>query len=180
LTERTKNERIRSLIDAKLNRDVPYLADALSDPEIRTIAARYLGDIGAEETAPMLMRLLSVSDPGSRSAATKALTKLRATEALPDLVALARTDPSAVVRSHAIGALGRLGEPSAVIPVILEALQDTDGGVSACAAEELGSIADFAAIEPIQAASSGAHFLRRGAYRRAIRRIRKRGAASAP
>jgi HEAT repeat protein len=133
-----------------------------------------LGQMGATEAIPQLMRLLSVADPKVRSSATKALWRLDAQDALPELMRMATTDPSPVVRSHAVGAIRRIGEPTLVMPVLLEALRDPDGGVSACAAEELGEIADASAIEQIKAASVGAHLLRGGAYRRAVRRIRKR------
>lgn len=169
-----KNERIHALRLARSRGDASYLREALSDPDTRTFAARYLADIDATEAIPAVTRLLFVADARTRSAAIKALTKLGAEDVLPDLVAIATTDPSPVVRSHAIGAIRRLGNPDDVVPVLLQALQDPDGGVSVCAAEELGWVAGPAAIEPIQAAAVGAHFLRRGGYRKAIRRIRAR------
>jgi bilin biosynthesis protein len=173
MTEATKNEKVRKLVAAKSKRDAPYLLEALRDPEARTIAARYLADIGATEAIPSLMRLLSATDTRTRSAAIKALWSLGAVEALPDLEALAANDASPVVRSHAVGALERLGDPRA-IPVLIEALQDSDGAVAWCAATALGSLGDVTAIEPLKAAAKRAHFLRRGAYRKAIRRIRSR------
>ena len=95
-------------------------------------------------------------------------------EAVPELIKMVGADLSPVVRSHAVGALGRLGEPDVVVPVLLDALRDDDAGVSACAAEELGSVGDETAIEPIRAAAVGAHLLRRGAYSKAVRKIRRR------
>jgi HEAT repeat protein len=174
LMSASKNELVRGLIRAKLDRDAEHLMNALRDPEVRGMAARYLAIIGARESIPQLTRLLSVADPGARSGAIKALTKLGAGDVLPDLIMMATNDPSPVVRSHAVGAMRRLGDPPVVVPVLLNALRDSDGGVSACAAEELGAIADASAIEPIKAAAVGAHLLRRGAYRGAIRRIRMR------
>jgi HEAT repeat protein len=170
----TKNQRVSALNVARQSGDVAYLVDALSDPEDRDIAAMLLGKMGATDAIPQLMRLLSVAAPGTRSSATKALIRLDARDALPELVRMATTDNSPVVRSHAVAAVRKLGEPAQAVPVLLEALRDPDGGVSAGAAEELGVVADATAIEPIKSAAVGAVFLRRYFYRRAIRRIRRR------
>ena len=174
MTERTRNQKIQAVRVAKRNGDVAYLLAALADTDMRTFAARYLADIRARDAIPEVMRLLTAADPGTRSAAIKALTKLGAIEALPELMAMATDDASGVVRSHAVGAIRRLGDPADVVPVLLQALRDADGGVSVCAAEELGWVGDQSAIEPIQAAGVGAHLLRRGGYRKAIRRIKAR------
>ena len=61
-----KNERIRALRVAKSRRDASYLREALSDPDTRTFAARYLGDIDATEAIPAVTRLIFVADARTR------------------------------------------------------------------------------------------------------------------
>jgi HEAT repeat protein len=62
---------------AKAEGDVVALMAALRDPDVRTIAASFLGDIGARNAIPEISRLLSSSNPKARSGAIKALSKLR-------------------------------------------------------------------------------------------------------
>jgi HEAT repeat protein len=105
--------------------------------------------------------------------------RLEATAAAPELERLVLRDASATVRTHAVRALRRLGEPAAAVPVFLAALQDRDGGVSACAAHQLGVIGDASATEALRRAERDHHFVRRGAYRKAVRRIRRRASGRA-
>jgi HEAT repeat protein len=176
------NERVSKLLKAKHRGDVAYLVAAFADPQIRSMAARCLGQMGATEAIPDLMRLLPAGDPLTRSSAIKALTRLDAREAVPELIEMIRDDPSNTVRTHAVSAVARLAEPSHFAPVFLAALQDPDGGVSTCAAHHLGLNAGTDAIEPLTNARRSHSFIRRGAYTKAIRRIRRRcrRAARAP
>jgi HEAT repeats len=106
---KTTNQRIHAVRIAKAERDVPYLMDALRDSDVRTYAARYLADLGVGEAGPAITRLLSASDARARSAAIKALARLQYEEVTATLIELASSDESPVVRSHAVGALGRTG-----------------------------------------------------------------------
>jgi hypothetical protein len=168
------NERGRRLLVARREGDVGYLRDALVDAEIRSSAARLLGVMGATEAIPQLMRLLRAGDPRTRSSALRALTRLEAREAVSSVKPLVLSDESATVRTHAVSAFRRLGQPAQTIPVLLKALRDPDGGVSACAAHQLGVIGDESAIEPLRVAQRSHSWVRAGAYRKAIRRIRLR------
>jgi HEAT repeat protein len=173
VTELTKNQKVHALLVAKSNGDDDYLLAALTDPDVRTIASRLVADVQAEGAVPRLLTLLRAADPRTRSASIKALARLSAVEAEPVLLTMAISDTSPVVRSHAVGALERMGDDRAR-KVLVHALKDSDGGVRWCAAHVLGRIGDAACIEPLRRAASEAHFLRRRAYRRAIRRIRAR------
>lgn len=173
VTERTKHQKVHALLIAKADRNDAHLLDALSDPDVRTIAASFVADVEAEGAVPRLLRLLTAADPRTRSAAIKALAKLRAVEAGPEVMAMAISDASPVVRSHAVGALEKVGDDRAR-PVLVEALKDSDRAVGWCAARVLGSLGDSTSIEPLRRAASETRFLRRGAYRKAIREIRSR------
>jgi HEAT repeat protein len=173
VTELTKNQKVHALLIAKSNGDAAYLLDALSDTDVRTMAASFVADVEAEGAVPRLLRLLTATDPRTRSAAIKALAQLRAVEAGLEVMAMAISDASPVVRSHAVGALEKLGDDRAR-PVLVEALNDSDSAVGWCAARVLGSMGDSTSIEPLRRAASKTHFLRRGAYRKAIREIRSR------
>lgn len=150
------------------------LLSALRDPEVRDVATMLLGQMGATEAVPDVTRLLRAGGPGTRSSALKALTRLDARQALPDVLHLVTSDTNAAVRANAVSAARRLGEADAVLPTLIAALDDPDGVVSACAAENLGWIADESVIPAIQAASDRMSFFYRRACRRAVRRIRKR------
>jgi HEAT repeat protein len=171
--ELTKNQKGHALLIAKKNRDDAHLVAALTDPDVRTLAARFLADVGAVGAVPQLLMLLNASDPRTRSAAIKALARLRAVEARPALMSMAISDASPVVRSHAVGALEKVADDGARA-VLIQALKDSDSAVGWCAARVLGLVGDATVIEPLRSAASKAPLLRRGAYRTAIRRIRSR------
>jgi HEAT repeat protein len=157
--------------------DTQYLIDALRDPMGRTWAAHYLGRRGVVEAVPALCRLLSAADPAARSAGALALGRLRAVEAFPDLMSLAEADPALGPRSHAIGAIGQIGDARAV-PLLVRLLGSDEWRVRATAAWALGLCADQTAIPTIRAAARRERFFLRGVYRKAIRKIRSRSRAA--
>jgi HEAT repeat protein len=175
---KTTNQRIHAVRIAKAERDVLYLMDALTDPDVRTYAARYLADLGVGEAGPAITRLLSASDARARSAAIKALARLQYEEVTSGLIELASSDESPVVRSHAVGALGRAGSDERIERTLIDALSDPDPAVGWCAAHRLASTGGTTAIGPLLAAVERAHPLRRRAYRKAVRQIRGRSASS--
>lgn len=122
----------------------------LQSPESneRALAADELGRRGyrfRKEIAEVLRPLL-VSDPDSvvRAAAGRALGRLGAREAIPELIK-ALNDRSAEVRVVAAAALWRLPDPSAV-PVLLEHGRDNDKVVREWVAMALGVAADPRAL----------------------------------
>jgi len=175
---KTTNQRIQAIRIAKAERDIPYLMDALTDPDVRTYAARYLADLGAGEAGPAIARLLGASDARARSAAIKALARLRLEGVTATLIELASSDESPVVRSHAVGALGRTGSDERIERALIDALSDPDPAVGWCAAHRLASIGGQMAIGPLLTAAERAHPLRRRAYRKAVRQIRTRSASA--
>lgn len=123
---------------------------ALKSPkaEERAAAADEMGRRGyrfREEIAGALRPIL-INDPESvvRAAAGRALGRLGAREAVPELVK-ALSDKSAEVRVVAAAALWRLPDPSAV-PVLLERVEDTDKAVREWSALALGVAGDARAV----------------------------------
>jgi HEAT repeat protein len=115
-----------------------------SDAAERATAADEMGRRGyrlRKEIADVLRPVLN-SDPDStvRAAAGRALGRLGAREAVPDLVRALR-DTSSDVRVVAAAALWRLPDPSAVVS-LLERLHDNEAAVREWSALALGVIGD--------------------------------------
>jgi HEAT repeat protein len=121
-------------------------AERLKSPHAaeRATAADEMGRRGyrlRKEIADLLRPLLrSDPEPVVRAAAGRALGRLGAREAVPDLVH-ALADTSADVRVVAAAALWRLPDPSATEP-LLEHLKDADRAVREWSALALGVIGD--------------------------------------
>jgi HEAT repeat protein len=125
-------------------------AERLKSPQAaeRAAAANEMGRRGyrfRKEIGELLRPLLR-SDPDAtvRAAAGRALGRLGAREAVPDLVA-ALGDSSADVRVVAAAAIWRLPDPSATGP-LLERLKDADRAVREWSALALGVIGDMRAV----------------------------------
>jgi len=169
----TKDDRIQKVREASARGDIEYLRDALSDTDARSWAARYLGKLGATEAIPQLVRLLGAKDPKVRLASADALGMLGARQGKTELCSLAAADPSVAVRTHAIIALGNIGEPDTEADVI-KLLSDGDWMVRDAAAVALGQFGTAAAIPTLEWAGRRRNLLTRRPYRRAIKEIRRR------
>lgn len=95
---------------------VHILVAALSDPSLRSEAARALGGLGDASVAPALAACLE--DPSARSAALEALERVADATTVPLLERLGQ-DPT--LRRDAIRILGRTGAPEA-LPALVRAL----------------------------------------------------------
>jgi HEAT repeat protein len=83
-------------------------------------------DTPGEEAAKLIKKLARAKDADERSAAAERLGYLGSVDAVPAL-SLALRDKDSGVRSHAAGALLRIGEPAkAAMPALREALFDSD------------------------------------------------------
>ena len=122
-----------------------------SDPEVRASAADTLGRRGASRRAqvvPLLRRALrSDADWRVRASSGRAIGRLAARDAVPDLVRALR-DPRVDVRVVAAAALWRLPDPAAV-PALLELLRDNDASARQWGVLALGVIHDRRATEPL-------------------------------
>jgi HEAT repeat protein len=104
----------------------PGLADALKDKAQHQRVAVALVRLGPVAVGPLREALLE--DKGG-DAAAYFLGSIgpRAADAVPDLIAvLERSSSSTTLRSQAVFALGRIGEPSeAIVPALIAALKDS-------------------------------------------------------
>jgi HEAT repeat protein len=114
----------------------------------RAAAANEMGRRGyrfRKEIAELLRPLLRTDpEPAVRAAAGRALGRLGAREAVPDLIA-ALSDSSADVRVVAAAAIWRLPDPAATAP-LLDRVKDSDKAVREWAALALGVIGDKRAV----------------------------------
>jgi HEAT repeat protein len=170
---KASNEAIQRVRKASAKRDTAYLVDALRDPALRSWAAYYLGKLDAVEATPALLRLLRARDPEARAAGARALGSLRASEAAAELISLTDSDPDLTVRSHAVSALVRIGDGRGT-PALVRCLGASDWRVRSSAAGALGLFAGEDVIPALKSAARRERFLLRGAYRKAIRSIRRR------
>ena len=155
---------------ARKEPDIPYLLEALLDPEFRQFAAKTLGELGVERAIPKLLRLLDVNDPDTRAAAAGALGKLRAREATSRLIEMAHDDPEAFVQTWAIDALRRIATPDAV-QALIELLEHESAAVRGFAAVSLGRAGDQRALDSLRSACRREPWRRRVPYLRAIRAL---------
>lgn len=139
-------------------RAVALLIAALGDKDwkLRAAAAEALGKIGDPRAAQPLIAILVDSQWDVRSVANEALVRIGAGAVEPLVAALKDGGVlgASGVRAYAASALGQIGDPRAVDPLIA-ALKDETGGVRAFAASALGQIGDPRAVEPLIAALKG-------------------------
>jgi HEAT repeat protein/PBS lyase HEAT-like repeat-containing protein len=175
---RDGGNRYPAIRSAREHRDIPYLIDALRDPDHRAIAAGYVADLGAVQAIPGLLRLLDANDPHIRATAARALGQLRAVEALPRLREIAREDED-FVRSWAVGAIANIGD-SENADLLIGFLNDRSMRVRAAAALGLGRLGDDSALQPLQDAKPKLHrrpvewYLYRRLYTDAMKTINSR------
>jgi HEAT repeat protein len=154
-----------ALVVALVGASVPAAAQQLSDadyratvqrledgsPPVRASAADVLGRRGYSRRntiVPLLrVRLRDDRDWRVRASAGRALGRLGARDAVPDLVRALR-DPVVDVRVVAAAAIWRLPDPAAV-PALLELLRDQDPAARQWSALALGVIRDRRATRPL-------------------------------
>lgn len=169
-----RDERLKRIIQAKIDRDTSILIDALSDDENRDTAMRYLVRLQATEAVPAIIRATQVANPITRANAATALGKLRARDAIPELREMARHDPIDYVRGWAIDGISRIDEQAGVETAV-EALSDDKEAVRYTALYVLrrsGTKKELEVLRRSYETEKSWKFRRR--YRRAIWTIRYR------
>jgi hypothetical protein len=177
--------------------EVDYWLHVLAEPALRDRAVAALSSLGAPAVAPLAARL---RDNGPEvEPAVRALVGMGA-GALDPLVA-ATKDERPEVRRRAADALGEIGDPRAVDPLLALLREEPDARVRASAAralgrmpdavigplvtllkdgspelrrtaaEALGSTGDWRAIEPLIGALKGERVTVRSSVRDALRRL---------
>ena len=129
---------------------LPILVGALNDPhaKVRYHAASAIQSFGTKGTAalPALLKLLKDPDDDVRFEAIDAIESMGtwANNALPALQDVIRTDRDAGNRRAAVDALDRIDpEGRTVVPMLMEALKDTDPEVREAAVDTFGSLRPF-------------------------------------
>ena len=132
----------------------PVLIEALNDPvpAVRMQAAKALGRVGDPAAIPALLNALPGSDEQLGSQIISALVRL-GRAAVPALMETSKNN-TAWIRWHSLRALGAIRDRRA-IPVLVEALSDSDHSVAWMAAKGLVQFGRLC-IEPVLQALMGA------------------------
>jgi HEAT repeat protein len=127
---------------------VPHLISLLGhrDTELVMFALQSLSRIGYAASGPAILPLLSHADPNVAQAAIEAVGQLRSREAVPALCALLSGD--LWLQLAAIAALGEIGDPRAVGPLMAFV---PDSVLAEPAVQALRSIAAPESLEPLLA-----------------------------
>lgn len=112
-----KTDALVRLFEAKDRGDIAYLFDGLRDPQSRSMAAKFLGELKARQAVRPLIQLLRAGDKATRSSAAEALGEIGETEAVADLIERLRLEDDVVPRTFAITALGKLRDERALTPL---------------------------------------------------------------
>ncbi len=121
----------------------PALAEALRDKStnLQLAALKSLGKLKYREAAPKIRRFLSSPDPRKRRVAAQTLGQLKDEVAMAELLKIARSDTSPLVRPAAVEALGNLGNAD-LLPDLLPLIEDTNAYLRATLADTLCSLYD--------------------------------------
>lgn len=163
---------------ARRKGDVETLLSGLKNSTEAPFAARFLAEIGSRDSAAAIAPLLSAESAHTRAAAVDALGTLQHVEALPQILHLAETDPAASVRAMAAIAACKTADIALVRPMLLVLLHDTNWQPRRVAAQLLGRWGSNGDVPSIRTAQESESWWRRGAYRDAIRKIRRRSKGS--
>ena len=155
--------RVQGIIESGLRKDVTAVSGLMEslkeeDPEIRYWAADALGRIGAPAAIPALINTLRDPLDAVRMSACVALGDLKAKQALPDLInivtgktpsgkgyRLFMPEDVGAVQWMAARALGRIGDPRAVEPLV-QVLPTAGGDLGVYVAGALGDLGDRRAV----------------------------------
>jgi HEAT repeat protein len=169
----------RAQPEPTVDRALEMLSSA--DATERAHAAEVLGRHGQERrdavVPPLRARLRDDPDWHVRASSGRALGRLAARDAVPDLVHGLR-DPVIDVRVVSAAALWRLPDPAAVVP-LLELLRDADPAARQWAALALGVIRDRRATAPLASLLSDVETEVRLDAIRSLGRLRDPSAAAA-
>jgi hypothetical protein len=184
-SQQERVDRLRAIREAEKRKDIPFLVEALDDPDWRANAVMALGDLGATDTVPEVTPLLEDDDAEVRLFAAQALGRLGGVEAAPRLRDLAFEDENERVRMWAATALAELGDPEAVRANVA-LLSMSSMWIRANGAYQLEYLGDPQALGALEAAqpkfleSPRAWAKTRGTFRCAISGLRRRAAGKAP
>lgn len=153
------NVRSRAIVAIGDVRDaglLPVLHRALSDSnlEVRESTSRVLQWMGDSTSLEPLRKALRDPEGIIRSHAAEALARIGGASQLQALEQVLRNDEDPTVRALTASALGQIGDP-AVVPPLVAALDDASVPVRSRAAEALGEAGFASAREALEKAASG-------------------------
>lgn len=164
--------------DRTVDRAQLIAALAHSGSRSRT-AARWLGELRAQEAAPALRRLLAADDPAHRKNAALALGSIEDRGAVQELLTIGRDDPVGNVRGAALFSLGLLHDRGATAGIEAIMQSSSDAMIRSNAAFALGLLDDPSVLEAVRTArrkdrrwSLRYAMLDRLVYRDAIERLK--------
>ncbi|GAB4419295.1 MAG: hypothetical protein OHK0032_15200 [Thermodesulfovibrionales bacterium] len=120
---------------------------------VQATAARALGQLGKNESIPVLLKFTCASDAELRIAVFEALATLKANEAVPAARKAIGSDSNHRVRRWA-GVLLREVDSREALPELRKALSDPDPGVRLQAALSIGKMKDKEALKNLEDALS--------------------------
>jgi len=127
---------------SRFQQKLPGLIKTTKDTARKIYICNKLGEIGDEQTVPILIQLLNDSEQIVRGRAAEALGQIgeKSEAAVPALLPLLKLK-DLTVRGRAAYALGQIGNKNEkVISALISLLKDADIGVRSSAAEALGNI----------------------------------------
>jgi HEAT repeat protein len=164
------------ILRARRDGDVDTLIAALEDEIDASLAATFLGKIGAVSAIPTLAPLLEAANPHHRASAVGALAMLDDASACPRIMEIAERDEVPWVRACATAAVGELSCDGG--QVLQRALGDPDVRVRRTAVVVLMNTGQSDAIPALRVARKAEHWFSRGIYRKAICRLKRRSGRS--
>jgi HEAT repeat protein len=151
---------VRNAALAALERQGPYAVGAVErltndpDADLAMFACQVLGTIGGPTSIEPLMAALARPEVNVVQAATEALGRLKAVPAVPALVKLLERD--AWLQLAAVDALGAIGDPSAVEPLLRLVPDSFVAETALDALRRIGSPTVLPALFPLMLESSRA------------------------
>lgn len=168
-----EEDEIRDLFDGLKDKGaVDALMKALhaQEPNVRSLSAFVLRRMKVqtpELTAELKHLLLSDPDPDVRGVIARNLVFYADKETVPAIIEALQKDEVEAVRMHCAWALGDLGDPRGVGPLV-QALDDKETDVRLRAVNSLQRLKARAAIQPLIARLDDANLMVRGRAREAL------------
>jgi HEAT repeat protein len=167
-------EDAKSFMSARASGDAEELLEALRDPAFRHLAAYALADLGETRAIPGLLKLMRAVDRNLRIAGVRSLGRLRAKEAINEIIEIADDDSDPLVREWAVYSIGLIGHASSH-NWLLAKTRDTDEGIRVVALAALASADDPEDVRDIvDDTFAPTPFFRRWRLRRVVRRTVRR------
>jgi hypothetical protein len=160
----TRLEGVKALGESKEVKAIPYLIQAVGDPDMRVKAKAIdlLGALRADDATPVLVQylFLRTTDPPLMQRILAALGKIGDPRGAQPIVELLQRDLDPETRGTAIFALGEIGAPEALDRLNQIAKNDSDATMRRLANEAAAKVRQHQAIIQSEAKEPPATFLK--------------------